>query len=78
VRTGRDDAVQRGLPGVSAEEERLLQAVGNGPRPTDLLARECALPRPAFLRALFALEQRGALARLPGDLWRRADGLTNR
>lgn len=61
-----------------AEEERLLQAVGNGPRPTDLLARECALPRPAFLRALFALEQRGALERLPGDLWRRADGLTNR
>ncbi len=61
-----------------AEEERLLQAAANGPRPTDLLARECALPRAAFLRALFALEQRGALERLPGDLWRRSDGLTSR
>jgi DNA processing protein len=62
----------------SAEEERLLQALVHGPRPTDLLARECALPRPAFLRALFALEQRGALQRLPGDLWRRGEGLTSR
>ncbi|MBM3973006.1 MAG: DNA-protecting protein DprA [Planctomycetes bacterium] len=62
----------------SAEEERLLQALARGPRPTDLLARECALPRAAFLRALFALEHRGALQRLPGDLWRRGEGLTSR
>jgi DNA processing protein len=61
-----------------AEEERLLLALANGPRPTDMLARECALPRPAFLRALFALEQRAAIERLPGDLWRRGEGLTSR
>lgn len=55
-----------------AEEERLLRALAAGPRPSDLLARECALDRATFLRAMFALEQRGAIARLPGDLWRRA------
>ncbi|MBL8755268.1 MAG: DNA-processing protein DprA, partial [Planctomycetes bacterium] len=55
-----------------ADEERLLAVLVGGPRPTDLLARECGLDRVAFLRSLFALEQKGAIARLPGDLWRRA------
>ncbi|WP_230683969.1 hypothetical protein, partial [Streptococcus pneumoniae] len=55
-----------------ADEERLLAALGGGPRPTDLLARESGLERTAFLRSLFTLEQKGAIARLPGDLWRRA------
>ena len=55
----------------SADEERLLSTLGGGPRPTDLLARECALDRVAFLRALFGLERKAAIARLPGDLWRR-------
>jgi DNA processing protein len=54
----------------NADQDRLLQALASGPRPTDLLERECALPRGAFLRALFGLEQRGAIARLAGDLWR--------
>jgi DNA processing protein len=58
----------------SADEERVLQAAAGGPRPTDLLARECGLERGAFLRALFRLEQQGTLQRLPGDLWRRLHG----
>ncbi|MGB3969642.1 MAG: DNA-processing protein DprA, partial [Planctomycetota bacterium] len=55
----------------SADEERILSALASGPRPSDLLARECGLDRAAFLRALFGLELKGAIARLPGDLWRR-------
>ncbi len=57
-----------------AEDERLLTALSHGPRPTDLLARECGLERGPFLRALFGLEQRRVIARLPGDLWCRASG----
>lgn len=53
-----------------ADEERLLQALAAGPRPSDLLARESGLERGAFLRALFGLEAKGAVARAPGDLWR--------
>jgi len=62
----------------NAEEERLLGVLAHGPRPTDLLARESGLERGAFLRALFGLEQKAAIARLPGDLWRRAAAVTNR
>lgn len=54
-----------------ADEQRLLQALATGPRPGDLLARECGLDRAGFLRALFRLESAGAVARMPGDLWRR-------
>ncbi len=54
-----------------AEEERLLAVLANGPRPTDLLARETGLDRTTFLKSLFGLEQKGAITRLPGDLWRR-------
>lgn len=61
-----------------AEEERLLQALASGPRPTDLLARECGLDRGTFLRSLFGLEQKRAIARLPGDLWRRTGVPTSR
>jgi DNA processing protein len=53
-----------------ADEERVLQSLASGPRPRDLLARECGLDRAAFLRALFGLEAKGAIARAPGDLWR--------
>lgn len=54
----------------SADEQAILEQLARGPRPTDLLRRESALDEVAFLRALFRLEQRGALLRLPGDLWR--------
>lgn len=53
-----------------ADQQRLLQALAQGPRPTDLLQRECGLQPAAFLRALFQLEAGGGIARLPGDLWR--------
>jgi DNA processing protein len=52
-----------------ADEQRLLHALEAGPRPSDLLQRECGLDRTAFLRALFRLEQRGHVGRLPGDLF---------
>ena len=54
----------------NADEQALLTQLHHGPRPTDLLQREAALPEAEFLRALFSLEQRGDIARLPGDLWR--------
>ena len=60
-----------------ADEQRLLDALRSGPRPGDLLARECGLERAAFLRALFALERAAAIVRLPGDLWARG-GATSR
>ena len=53
-----------------ADERAILEQLARGPRPTDLLRRESALDEVAFLRALFRLEQRGVLQRLPGDLWR--------
>ncbi|MEZ6037447.1 MAG: DNA-processing protein DprA [Planctomycetota bacterium] len=55
----------------SADEACLLTLLASGPRPGDLLRRESGLEAGPFLRALFALEQRGVLQRLPGDLWRR-------
>ena len=51
-----------------AEAERVLATLQSGPRPVDLLARECGLDRPTFLRTLFGLEASGAIHRLPGDL----------
>ncbi len=60
-----------------ADEERVLRALAAGPRPQDLLQRETGLDRAAFLRALFALETRSAVQRLPGDLFRSAP-LTSR
>jgi DNA processing protein len=56
----------------SADEQAILSGLGHGPRPTDLLQRECGLDRATFLRALFALHGRGGIRRLPGDLWCRA------
>lgn len=55
----------------SADEAALLALLAAGPRPSDLLRRESGLDAGPFLRALFGLEQRGAVGRLPGDLWRR-------
>ncbi|MBL8733444.1 MAG: DNA-protecting protein DprA [Planctomycetes bacterium] len=55
----------------SADERAIVTALSEGPRPADLLQRETGLERAAFLRALFGLEQRGAVSRAPGDLWRR-------
>lgn len=52
----------------SADEHTLLRGLANGPRPADLLQREAGLDRTAFLRALFALEGRGAVRRTAGDL----------
>lgn len=58
----------------SAEQQTILAQLSGGPRPTDLLRRECALEDVAFLRALFGLEQNGWIERLPGDLWRSVTG----
>ena len=58
----------------SAEQQTVLSQLRAGPRPTDLLRRECALDDTAFLRALFGLEQKQWIERLPGDLWRRKVG----
>lgn len=58
----------------NADEAAVLARLRDGPRPTDLLRRESGLDAAAFRRALFALEGQGAIARLPGDLWRRASG----
>lgn len=58
----------------SAEQQTVLAQLSSGPRPTDLLRRECALEDVAFLRALFGLEQNGWIERLPGDLWRSVTG----
>lgn len=60
-------ALQKSL---SADERCLLQALARGPRPVDLVLREAGLDRGTFLRTLFALESRGAVERLPGDLLR--------
>ncbi len=58
----------------SAEQQTILAQLMAGPRPTDLLRRECALEDVAFLRAMFGLEQNGWIERLPGDLWRSVMG----
>lgn len=55
---------------LSGEQQAVLTQLSGGPRPTDLLRRECALDDAAFYRALFGLEQSQAIERLPGDLWR--------
>lgn len=55
----------------SADEEAVLAGLTHGPRPTDLLQRECGLDRATFLRVLFALHGRGGIRRLAGDLWSR-------
>jgi DNA processing protein len=56
---------------LSADEQAVLQALQQGPRPSDLLHRESGLLRATFLRAVFALEGKGAIERLGGDLWGR-------
>jgi len=53
---------------LSADAAAVLRLLQQGPRPADLLLRESGLARAAFLHALLALEQRGLLRRLPGDL----------
>jgi len=53
----------------SADEQAILQHLQQGPRPGDLLQRECGLDRAAFLRALFHLQSQGAVQRFAGDLW---------
>lgn len=55
---------------LAGEQQMILELLRAGPRPTDLLQRECALDDASFLRALFGLEASKAIARLPGDLWR--------
>lgn len=53
----------------SADEQAILQQLQQGPRPGDLLQRECGLERAAFLRALFQLQAKGVVQRFAGDLW---------
>ena len=52
----------------SADEEALLRALRQGPRPADLVARESGLPTKRFVTALFNLTERGRLRAMPGDL----------
>ena len=51
-----------------ADEAAICACLLRGPRPADLVQREARLERAAFLGALFRLEQRGAVVRLPGGL----------
>ena len=53
----------------NAEEQAVLRQLTSGPRPTDLIQREARVERKQLLRALFALQQRGAIDSLPGGLW---------
>ena len=74
LRTLGIQAVQSGASALHlalcADEQAVLSGLRPGPRPTDLLQRESGLDRAAFLRALFALQGRGVVTRVPGDLWR--------
>lgn len=54
---------------VTADQQAILTQLRSGPRPTDLLRRECAIDDAAFWRALVRLEHAQAIQRLPGDLW---------
>ncbi|MCK5945242.1 MAG: DNA-processing protein DprA [Planctomycetes bacterium] len=57
-----------------ADDQAVLDALRAGPRPTDLLQRECRLDGPTFLRVCLRLEAQGAIRRLPGDLWSAGEG----
>jgi DNA processing protein len=78
VGLGADSASGAHRTECSADEQAILDALRRGPRPSDLLQRETGLPRATFLRALFALQQRAAVRRLPGDLVGRAGPVTSR
>ncbi len=65
---GHSPATARAFAG-SADEAAVLRALQPGPRPGDLLQRECGLERGAFLRALYALAAKQDIRHLPGDLW---------
>ena len=54
-----------------AAQLAVLQQLSGGPRPTDLLRRECRLEPAQLLRTLAVMTQRGWVERLAGDLWRR-------
>jgi predicted Rossmann fold nucleotide-binding protein DprA/Smf involved in DNA uptake len=63
VEQGAANALQ-----TSADENAVLRCLSQGPRPADLVQRESGLDRAQFLKARFALELRGALRAMPGDL----------
>lgn len=52
----------------SADEQAILQALKKGPRPSELVQRESGLDRATFLTALLALQSRGSVRSMPGDL----------
>lgn len=56
----------------TGEQQAILTQLRAGPRPFDLLRRECGLDDAAFWRALLGLEQAQAIQRLAGDLWGRS------
>ncbi|MFO1077439.1 MAG: hypothetical protein U1E73_06910 [Planctomycetota bacterium] len=66
--TGQGSAAQALALVGSADEQAMLAVLARGARPSDLAQREAGLERGAFLRALLALEERGLVRRLPGDL----------
>ena len=51
----------------SADEEAVLRVLREGPRPTDLVAREAGLATGAFLVAVTKLREKGRVRSLPGD-----------
>lgn len=53
---------------LSADEQAVLRCLAAGPRPGDLVARECGLDRDSFLAATFTLEGHGLLRQAPGAM----------
>ncbi|MFN7724741.1 MAG: DNA-processing protein DprA [Rubrivivax sp.] len=57
--------------GPTADEARVLQALGHAPSTLDALQARLGWPTPALLAALLNLELAGQVARLPGGLYQR-------
>ena len=52
----------------AADEEAVLRELLQGPRPTDLVARETGLAPARFLAAVLSLTEERRIHQLPGDL----------
>jgi DNA processing protein len=71
-RLGVDAALGSDAPALDlelgADETALLAVLEQGPRPSDLVQREAALPSSRYLDALLSLTGKGLVRALPGDL----------